>query len=172
MPHARPEDVTYLVLDVDGCMTDGTVALDHQGMEIKRFNIKDGLGIRVWQDLGFGVAIITGRKSRSLAARARELGVETVVQGAKKKAVALESMLQDAGIDAAQVAAIGDDWNDLPVLERVGYPACPADASAVLHDLVAFRCNQEGGRGAVRELIEHLLAAKGMMDEAVARYRA
>ena len=89
MPHARPEDVTYLVLDVDGCMTDGTVALDHQGMEIKRFNIKDGLGIRVWQDLGFGVAIITGRKSRSLAARARELGVETAVQGAKKKAVAL-----------------------------------------------------------------------------------
>ena len=81
-------------------------------------------------------------------------------------------MLQDAGIDAAQAAAIGDDWNDLPVLERVGYPACPADASAVLHDLVAFRCNQEGGRGAVRELIEHLLAAKGMMDEAVARYRA
>ncbi|MEL6795352.1 MAG: HAD hydrolase family protein [Planctomycetota bacterium] len=171
MPHAKPEDVTFLVLDVDGCLTDGAVALDHQGMEIKRFNIKDGLGIRVWQDLGFGIAIITGRKSRSLAARARELGVETVIQGAKKKAEALETVLTDAGVDAKQVAAIGDDWNDLPVLERVGYPACPADASTELHDLVAYRCHAEGGRGAVRELIEHLLATKGMMDEAVARYR-
>ncbi|MEL7483737.1 MAG: HAD-IIIA family hydrolase [Planctomycetota bacterium] len=171
MPHAKPEDVTFLVLDVDGCLTDGTVALDHEGNETKRFNIKDGLGIRVWQDLGFRVAIITGRSSGSLAARARELGIETVVQGAKHKAEALEAVLSEAGIDERQIAAIGDDWNDLPVLERVGYPACPADASAVLHDLVAYRCRTEGGRGAVRELIEHLLAAKGMMDEAVARYR-
>ena len=171
MAHSKAADITFLVLDVDGCLTDGTVALDHQGMEIKRFNIKDGLGLRVWQDLGFGVAIITGRKSRSLAARARELGIETVVQGAKQKAEALEGVLADAGVDASQVAAIGDDWNDLPVLERVGFPACPADASAVLHELVAYRCEAAGGRGAVRELIEHLLAAKGRLDEAVERYR-
>ncbi|MEL6497509.1 MAG: HAD family hydrolase [Planctomycetota bacterium] len=171
MTHSRPEDVAFLVLDVDGCLTDGTIALDHQGMETKRFNIKDGLGLRVWQELGFGVAIITGRTSRSLAARARELGIETVVQGAKRKAEALDRVLADAGVDAASVAAIGDDWNDLPVLDRVGYPACPADASALLHDLVAYRCAAEGGRGAVRELIEHILNAKGMLEQAAARYR-
>lgn len=171
MTHAKPEDIAFLVLDVDGCLTDGTVMLDHQGMETKRFNIKDGLGIRVWQDLGFGVAIITGRKSRSLAARARELGIETVIQGAKHKAEALETVLSEAGISLSKVAAIGDDWNDLPVLERVGYPACPADASARLHSVVAYQCELEGGRGAVRELIEHLLAAKGLLDEAVERYR-
>jgi 3-deoxy-D-manno-octulosonate 8-phosphate phosphatase (KDO 8-P phosphatase) len=159
------------VLDVDGCLTDGTVALDHDGNETKRFNIKDGLGIRVWQDLGFGVAIVTGRTSGSLAARAKELGIETVIQGAKRKADALERVLADAGVDAFQVAAIGDDWNDLPVLERVGYPACPADAARLVHGIVAYRCEAAGGRGAVRELIEHLLAAKGLLEQAADRYR-
>lgn len=168
---AKPEDITFLVLDVDGCLTDGTVALDQDGNETKRFNIKDGLGIRVWQDLGFGVAIITGRTSGSLAARARELGISMVVQGAKRKAEALDLVLTEAGVNPGQVAAIGDDWNDLPVLERVGYPACPADASKVLHGLVAYRCEAEGGRGAVRELVEHLLDAKGLLEKAADRYR-
>ncbi len=172
MPHARPEDVTFLVLDVDGCMTDGAVALDHEGRETKRFNIKDGLGIRVWQDLGFGVAIITGRTSGSVAARARELGIERVTQGAKDKSRALEALLAEAGVPPEHVAAIGDDWNDLPLLERVGYPSCPADASAGLHGLVAYRCEAPGGRGAVRELIEHLLAAQGRLEEAMERYRS
>ncbi len=171
MPHARPEEITFLVLDVDGCLTDGSIALDHEGREVKRFNIKDGLGLRVWQDLGFGVAIITGRSSQALLARAKELGIATVVQGAKRKAEALEAVLAQAGVDPRHVAAIGDDWNDLPVLERVGYPACPADASKLLHGLVAYRCETEGGRGAIRELIEHLLSAKGMLDAAADRYR-
>lgn len=171
MAHTKAEDVTFLVLDVDGCLTDGTVALDRDGNETKRFNIKDGLGIRVWQDLGFGVAIITGRTSGSLAARAKELGIATVIQGAKHKAEALERVLADAGVGPSCVAAIGDDWNDLPVLERVGFPACPADAAALLHGRVAYRCQAQGGRGAVRELIEHLLAAKGLLDAAADRYR-
>lgn len=171
MAHSRPEDITFLVLDVDGCLTDGTVMLDHEGNETKRFNIKDGLGIRVWQHLGYGVAIVTGRTSGSLAARAKELGISAVVQGAKRKAEALDSVLADAGVDPVHAAAIGDDWNDLPVLERVGYPACPADASALLHEIVAYRCEARGGRGAVRELIEHLLAAKGRLGEAADRYR-
>lgn len=171
MAHSRPQDITFIVLDVDGCLTDGTIALDHDGNETKRFNIKDGLGIRAWQDLGFGVAIITGRTSGSVAARARELGIERVIQGAKNKAEALEQLLGEVDVSLNQIAAIGDDWNDLPVLSRVGYPACPADASSLLHDLVAYRCDRDGGRGAVRELIEHLLEAMGRLEEAAMRYR-
>ena len=137
MPHAKPEDVTFLVLDVDGCLTDGTVALDHEGNETKRFNIKDGLGIRAWQDLGYGGAIITGRTSGSLAARAAERGIERVTQGAKDKAAALQTVLSETGVDPAHVAAIGDDWNDFPVLERVGFPACPSAAADAVRRVAA-----------------------------------
>ncbi|MGP1271886.1 MAG: KdsC family phosphatase [Phycisphaerales bacterium] len=170
MTQHDPAAVRLIVLDVDGCLTDGSIFLDDDGREIKRFNIKDGLGLAAWQQLGGHAAIITGRTSGSLAARARELGITRVYQGVRDKGAALAQLLDDLGLSPEQTAAVGDDWNDLPMLSRVGFPACPADASDAVKQRAAFIASRPGGHGAVRELIEHLLSAQGRMDQALALY--
>ena len=162
--------IRLLVLDVDGCLTDGSIMLDSEGRETKRFNIKDGLGLAAWQKLGYHAAIITGRSSGSLEARARELGITRLYQGVRDKAAALTELLDDLGLDPSQAAAMGDDWNDLPMLTRVGLSACPADASHAVRDRVAFVSTKPGGTGAVRELIEHILIGQGRLDEAIGQY--
>ncbi|MEM9167163.1 MAG: HAD hydrolase family protein [Planctomycetota bacterium] len=170
MPNADPAQITLLLLDVDGCLTDGSVNLDATGNETKRFSVKDGLGIRAWTALGNDIAIVTGRTSGSLGARARELGIDRLHQSVRDKAATALDIMADLGREPSQTAAMGDDWNDLPMLSVVGYPACPADASAAVRDASTFVATCVGGHGAVRELIEHLLTAQGRLDEAIARY--
>lgn len=170
MPKADPSQIRLLVLDVDGCLTEGTISLDHAGNEIKSFNIQDGLGIAAWQRLGLGVAVITGRTSQSLTARCRELGITQVHQGVKDKGTKLAEVLAAVGCTAAEAAAFGDDWNDLPVLRRVGVAMCPADAADEVRLVADFVSTRPGGRGAVREGIEMILHAKGLMDQALAFY--
>ncbi len=166
--HAAPANITLLCLDVDGVMTDGRVYLDAHGQETKVFNIRDGTGIRIWRTLGHDVAIITGRRSTAVNHRAKELGVEHVIQGSQDKAADFMKLVEEAGLDLRQTAMLGDDLPDLPVMKLVGYPMAVADASPEILSLAAFVTKNPGGRGAVREAIEHLLKAKNRWHEALA----
>ena len=168
----RPEvrSIRLLVLDVDGVMTDGSIVIDDLGRETKAFHVRDGLGIRVWQKMGGEVAIITGRASQVVAHRAAELHISRVMQGVREKGVALGRILKEMALSPGQVAAMGDDIVDLPLLRGVGYPMAVADAVAEVRSIARFVTSRPGGRGAVREAIEHLLVVQGRWDEAVARY--
>lgn len=159
-----------IVLDVDGVLTDGSVFLDDGGREFKRFNIRDGLGLRAWQRAGFGVGVITGRSGGAVQHRCAELGIGEVVLGSGEKVSALEGMCARRGVGLDRVAYMGDDWPDLGVLRRVGFPACPADASREVVAACCWVSSVGGGRGAVRELCEFLLGARGLMPGAVGHY--
>jgi len=167
--HADPANIELLVVDVDGVLTDGSIIYDDDGRELKRFNTKDGFGIRLWIKLGFGFGIITARESDAVRRRAGELGVEELVQGSKDKAVDLRAMCARAGVDPACCAFVGDDWGDLPAMEVAGYPVAVADAHAQVCSRAAWTTTRPGGRGAVREVVDHLINAKGLMDEALRR---
>lgn len=170
--NARPQDVRLLGLDVDGVMTDGSILLDADGRELKRFNSTDGVGIRAWLRLGFGVAIITGRSGAAVRQRAADLGIPHVILGSRDKGTALDELARVSGTPTSAMAFLADDWPDLPVLRRVGYPMAVANAAPQVRRASAFVTTSPGGHGAVREAIEHLLMAKGLLDEAVRLYDA
>lgn len=165
-----PRAISLLILDVDGVMTDGSIIIDDLGRETKAFHVRDGLAIRVWQMMGGEVAFITGRSSQVVALRAAELKVRHVMQGVRDKSEALRLVLERTGRKAHEAAAMGDDIVDLPLLRAVGYPMAVADAVAEVRQVARFVTRQPGGRGAVREAVEHLLGAQGRWDEAVDRY--
>jgi 3-deoxy-D-manno-octulosonate 8-phosphate phosphatase (KDO 8-P phosphatase) len=153
--------IKLLLLDVDGVLTDGSVTYSDSGEQIKQFNVKDGLGLRLLMDNGVKVGIITGRKSQALVHRCNDLGIDLLFDGIKDKAAALETIVSRTKIDHAQISFVGDDLIDLPVMTRVGVSFCVADAcdSVKVHaDIVT---QKGGGRGAVREICEMILKAKG-----------
>jgi 3-deoxy-D-manno-octulosonate 8-phosphate phosphatase (KDO 8-P phosphatase) len=147
-------------------MTDGSINLDDHGVETKRFNVRDGTGLRLWTRLGYQVAIITGRGGGALRIRARELGITNVVQDAGDKAAAFEKLLQTLALPASQSAILADDLPDLPVMRRAGYPMAVADAAPEIIEAAAYVTTRPGGSGAVREAIEHLLRARQRWEEA------
>lgn len=150
-----------LLLDVDGVMTDGGIYFTENGDEIKKFNIQDGYGIVKWRRMGGRVGIITGRVSKIVARRAADLGIEDVFQNLENKTEAYGQLLTKYALADKQVAYIGDDEFDLPVLNRVGFSAAPADAVEAVRRNVQYVCKRNGGAGAVREVIDLLLKAKG-----------
>ncbi len=163
-------------LDVDGVMTDGGIYLGDaagQRVELKRYDIQDGLGIKMMQAAGIAVGIITGRVSESVAHRAAELGVDELVQDVQaRKLPALRAILAKRGIDVRNVAFVGDDLPDLGVLRVVGLPVVVANATADAVRAASLRLKCEGGRGAVREFAELLLRARGQWTPLVERYVA
>ena len=164
--------VRLLLLDVDGVLTDGTILLHHDGAESKAFHIRDGAAI-VWaQRAGLKVGLLSGRASDATVQRAAQLGIPLVVQGAADKLAAYEQILREATLEDGEVAYMGDDLQDLPVLRRVGFSAAPADAPAEVRSRVHWVSEQPGGHGAVRELIEHLLQTQGAWQNAVDHYLA
>ncbi|MFM9996017.1 MAG: KdsC family phosphatase [Phycisphaerales bacterium] len=169
---ATPASITLLALDVDGVLTDGSIVIDDDGRETKRFNVRDGFGIALWRKLGFTVAIITGRKSLVVEHRARELGIDPVIQGSTDKSASLDEVLARTGIAAANAAFVGDDWPDIPAMRRVGYPIAVGDADPRVKAIARYVTTLPGGRGAVREAIEHLLTLQGLMERAVRLYDA
>lgn len=171
-PRARAADVKLLALDVDGVLTDGSILIDDRGVETKRFNIRDGLGMRVWARMGFHLAVITGRSGGAIQHRMAELGVGELIHGCPDKRAALEALAGRLGLSPAAVAFIGDDWPDLGVMAAAGYPIAVADADERVRAAAAFVTSRPGGHGAVREAVEHLLAAKGLLDRAAALYHA
>ena len=167
---ADPASIRLLVLDVDGVLTDGRITLDGAHPEPKTFHVRDGLAIRQWITHGGRVAVVTGRSSPGVRARAAELGIDPVVQGAGDKAEALARVLAATGIPAAETAAMGDDLPDLPMLRAVGRPLAPADAVDEVRSAAAWTSASPGGHGAVREAIEHLMRASGAWDAVVASF--
>ncbi|MEX2219669.1 MAG: HAD hydrolase family protein [Phycisphaerales bacterium] len=168
--HHDAAKIELLALDVDGVMTDGSIMLDDQGVEIKRFNSRDGFGIILWQRMGFRTAIITGRVGEVVKARARELKIAHVIQGTADKSASLDDLCRAAEVAPERVAYIGDDWPDLPVLRRVGFPVAVADALPAVRAAAAMVTKAPGGHGAVREVVDHLLEARGLMARALALY--
>ncbi len=146
--------IKLLVLDVDGCMTDGSITFDENGVESKSFNVKDGLGITTWLKMGGDVAIITGRESKIMQRRAKELGVKHLYQKEKRKKERLLMLLNELGIALDEVAAIGDDLNDLAMLQAVGMSFTPANGMGIIQKEVDIVLSKKGGEGAVREMID------------------
>ncbi|MCD8139205.1 MAG: HAD hydrolase family protein [Planctomycetaceae bacterium] len=162
--------IRFLILDVDGVMTDGYVTYTSSGEELKSFNIKDGAGIKYWRRSGHGAGIITGRTSDIVKRRAAELGIEYVEMDAKAKLPAFERMIDAAGVTMDEVAMIGDDLLDLPIIRRVGLGIAVADAVAEVREAAHWTTTLPGGRGAIREAIERILKAQGRWDAIMERY--
>lgn len=157
---AQLKKIKLLLLDVDGVMTDGGIYYSNSGDEFKKFNIQDGYGITKLRRAGINIGIITGRISNLVARRAEELGIKEIYQNLENKLEAYESLKKKFNLTDAEVAYIGDDEFDLPVLELVGFSASPADAVPAVIKRVHYVCKHEGGNGAVREIIEMILSNK------------
>ena len=163
--------VRLLCLDVDGVLTDGSIFLNDDGVETKRFFVRDGTGLRAWQRAGGTIAIITGRGGKAVQRRADELGIDIVRSGVGRKGPVFESILNELGIEAAEAAMVGDDLPDLPILERCGYPVAVQDAIPEVRRAARLVTERPGGHGAVREVVEHLLKARGEWDQEVKHHR-
>jgi 3-deoxy-D-manno-octulosonate 8-phosphate phosphatase (KDO 8-P phosphatase) len=160
----KAKKIKMVIFDVDGVLTDGSIIIDGEGNELKRFNVRDGHGIKALQKAGIKVAIITGRESKVVSVRADELGIEEVHQKIFKKSAVYESLLVKYDLKNEEVAFMGDDIVDSELLKRVGLPAVPADADENVMELAEFISAKNGGRGAVREFVELILKSSGKWD--------
>lgn len=158
--------IELVVLDVDGTLTDGKIIYTNNGDEIKAFDVADGLAIAVWtKKFGKKAAIITGRHSTLIERRAKELGIEHLYQGVDNKDEVLENILKEESITWHQVAAIGDDLNDYKMLKKVGLSFTPQNGSHYIKDIVNVVCQNRGGEGAVREMMEYIFKEEGLEEE-------
>ncbi len=162
--------IKLLLLDVDGVMTDGRIIYVNGGGEAKAFDVKDGHGLKLIQRAGIQVGIITGRQSDVVTRRAAELGIELVYQGVKDKRLPFREILEKLGLEPLEVAYLGDDLVDLPVMRQVGFSATVADAVDDIKPYVDFVTSRPGGRGAVREICDLLLKESGRWASVTNRY--
>ena len=168
LPKAR--EVKLLLLDVDGILTDGTIVYTDSGNEIKAFHTRDGLGIRLLQETGVEVGLITARQSEAVTRRAQDLGMKHVFQKTRNKLAVYEQLIKELDLQASEVGYMGDDWLDLPLLTRVGFSATVSDAVAEVRQIVHYTTKRKGGRGAVREVCNLILDAKGVHDSLLEKY--
>jgi len=166
----RTSKIKLLLLDVDGVLTDGRIYYDHHGVESKAFDVKDGHGLKLIQRAGIQVGIITGRQSPVVDIRARELGIDLVYQGAKDKLIPYRQILAELQIQDDEVAYIGDDIVDLPILRRVGFAATVADGVPEVLSAVHYVAAKCGGRGAVREICDLILKESGRWLQVTEKY--
>jgi 3-deoxy-D-manno-octulosonate 8-phosphate phosphatase (KDO 8-P phosphatase) len=166
----RASRIRLLILDVDGVMTDGGIILDNDGNELKAFHVRDGHGLKMLQREGIHVAIITGRRSKVVERRAAELGITEVHQGCRKKLEAYEKILEKFGVKDDETAFIGDDIVDIPLMVRAGLPISVADAVEDTRSRALMVTENPGGRGAVREVTDILIIARGRWDEIIKTY--
>jgi 3-deoxy-D-manno-octulosonate 8-phosphate phosphatase (KDO 8-P phosphatase) len=162
--------IELILSDVDGVLTDGGIWYDNQGVELKAFHIRDGLGIKLWQRAGFQFGILTARTSHIVKLRAQELGIDPVRQGFENKLPVAEEILRELKLTPQQACYIGDDLTDLPVIQFVGLGIAVADAAAEVRAAAKLVTQLPGGRGAVREAIEVILKAKSRWDDVIQRY--
>jgi 3-deoxy-D-manno-octulosonate 8-phosphate phosphatase (KDO 8-P phosphatase) len=164
------KDLKLLLLDVDGVLTDGSILVHADGSESKQFNIRDGAGI-VWaQRAGLSIGLLSARIADATAVRAAQLGITIVSMGGADKLAGYQRILADAGLSDDEVGYMGDDLQDLPVLRRAGFSAAPADAAPEVRAAVQWVSPSGGGRGAVRECIEHVLRSQGAWRAAVSDF--
>ena len=158
----RFAEVRLLSLDVDGVLTDGGIYFNDSGEEMRRFNVKDGMGIKLLQKAGVELCIISASITPSIRHRAARLGIEHCFVGAKEKLAILDDLCAKLAIGMAQVAHMGDDVNDIPILERVGLALTVPDCAPGVRALAHYVTSRDGGDGAVREVCDRILAAKGL----------
>ena len=167
---ARAAELDWLLFDVDGVLTDGRLLYGADGEQWKVFDVRDGIGLRLAQRAGLKVGLLSGRQSRALEARAQELGVDALIMHRDDKAAAFGELLGAHATAAARVAYMGDDLVDLPVLLACGLSFAPADAVPDVRSRVHHVLSRPGGRGAVREMVELVLRARGAWDRLLVSY--
>jgi 3-deoxy-D-manno-octulosonate 8-phosphate phosphatase (KDO 8-P phosphatase) len=168
----RAQGVRVAFFDVDGVLTDGSLYFSESGETIKRFNTLDGHGLKLLQKAGITPAVITGRDSAPLRVRLKALGVEHAVFGTEDKRPAAEEILETLGLAWSQAAAMGDDWPDLPVMQRSAFACAPANAQTEVRHAAHYVTQARGGDGAARELCDLLLVATGRYASLLADYTA
>lgn len=167
-PMAKAKAVRLLVLDVDGVLTDGRIIMGDGGEEYKGFNVRDGHGVKLLQRAGIQVAILTGRSSRVVEHRARDLAITAVVQGSTDKNEGLDRLLDMVGVKGKDCAFMGDDVLDLPPMRRCALSLAPNDAQPPVRNRVDWVSDYAGGHGAVRQAVEGLLLAVGAWERVMA----
>ena len=166
----KAKQIKLVILDVDGVMTNGSLILGDDGQEYKAFNSLDGHGLRMLQDSGIEVAIITGRKSEVVKHRMGDLGITTIYQGYRDKTPAYEALLKEKAYSHEQIAYVGDDVVDLPVMSRVGFPIAVQNAHPFVKKHSDWVTDASGGSGAVREVCELFLSANGVLEDTLESY--
>lgn len=166
------KDIRLLLLDVDGVLTDGSITYTDSGEQIKTFNAKDGLGLRLLMEAGIDVGIVTARVAGALHHRCDNLGITLVFDGVRDKAKALEDICAHTRIKAEQIAFMGDDLIDLPAMTRVGFAFSVADACDEVKARADMITDRPGGRGAVRQACEAILKARGLWESIISGYVA
>jgi len=164
------EAINWLVLDVDGVLTDGTIMLRGDGSESKRFNLHDGHGIKLWMRAGGDVALLSGRASMATQCRAEQLNIKHVFQDCHQKLPVLKEFLDRMQIDSDRVAYVGDDLLDIPGVRHAGFGVAVANAVQELKDRADHMTTAGGGEGAVREVVEYILKHAGKWDALMERY--
>ncbi len=166
----RAKNIELVIFDVDGVMTDGSLFFGDDGMEYKAFNSLDGHGMRMLQEGGLRAAIITGRKSELVKHRMNDLGITLIYQGYRDKRPAFAELLQEVGLEADQVAYVGDDVVDLPIMSKVGFAIAVQSAHPFVKQHAHWITDRTGGRGAVRDVCELMLESRGLLADKLASY--
>lgn len=164
------DNIKLIILDVDGTLTDGKITIGSDGSEYKSYNVKDGIAIAQALKCKIGIAILTGRTSKIVEIRAKELGIKDIFQGLRTKRDKVEELAKSNGLNLEEVAYIGDDINDLEAMQVVGFKGCPSDASSEIKEISDFVSTQKGGEGAVREIIELILEQQGLWKKLIKNY--
>lgn len=168
----KARQLKLLILDVDGVLTDGRLFFDAQNREYKFFHARDGHGIKLLRQSGVEVAVISGRKSDSVAQRMQSLGIEHIYQGQEDKTMAFEELMDKLGIQPEQAAHMGDDVLDLPLMKRAGLAIAVQDAHFAVRDYADYCTQLPGGTGAVREVCDAIMRAQGTLNSVIERYLA
>ncbi len=166
----RAAAIRLVIFDVDGVLTDGQLYFDHEGREYKAFHARDGHGLKLLRQSGVTTAVISGRRSQSVALRCESLGIEHVYQGYEDKRIALAALQQATGIDTTQMACVGDDVLDLPLLTRVHLAIAVPDAHFAVKRQVHWITETPGGLGAAREVCDLIMQAQGTLDPILHQY--
>lgn len=164
--------IKMLVLDVDGVLTDGTIVVDAEGRESKFFSVLDGHGLKMWKRAGLAAAFLSGRASAPTKQRAKELAIDFCLEGCHDKLAGLRELMRASGISTSEIAYVGDDLPDLPVIRCVGFGAAVANAVDEVKEAADYVTVRKGGQGAVREVIEYILKKTGRWEELMQRYLA
>lgn len=169
---AKAKEIKLLLLDVDGVLTDGSISYTDEGKEVKTFSVRDGFGMNLLRKAGVEVGIITARSSEALTRRMKDLQLKHVYQGIREKVAMYDRLREELNLQSSEVAYMGDDWLDLSLLTRVGFSATVVDGAPEVQKIVDYISKNPGGKGAVREVCELILDAKGQYETLLSYYLA